>query len=763
MKKNELLSPAGDFESFKSAVQNGADAIYMGVGKYNARQMANNFTLDEYVDAIFYAHVYGVKIYLTLNTLMYNKEFKEALELVINLYSHGLDGVILQDIGLAMQIKSILPDLAIHASTQMSVHNLKQVEFLEKLGFSRVVLARELTIDEIENICKNTNIEIEVFVHGALCVSYSGQCLMSSMIGGRSGNRGACAQPCRMKCSLYSDNGKLIEKSRYILSRKDIFGLGYLKKLVDIGVKSFKIEGRSKTPEYVGLVTSKYRKYIDKNTNEINDIDKEQLLQMFNRDGISTGYLDGVKYKKGITLNSPKNMGTYLGELLDQKKEYIKVKLEQDIDLHDGIEIYDERGIVSNIVTCIRDQNFKTINTKVLKSNIVWLGDISRKVKYASKIYKTSSSELNEEIRKTYRDNKYIRKVNISAKISILNGENIKFSILDKNIVYELEYIPQIAKNKAIDNDYIYNCILKTNDTPFVFDDLEINLDSNLFVPISKLNELRRNVIELLYNSYKINIDVSQILTNLDNYLNIDKELIEKKKLIPKESIYLYKFKDIDNYLNKGINNIYINMSDLMGKEVKIKEKYSDYNIYACIPNIVNKNLDRYISNNLEYLINMGYKGFVVGNIGYIEALKDLKHKHNITLIADYSLNIINSYSAIFFKNQGFDIITISMELPKDEIKNISRILPVEIVKDYITVMTSRYCIIGSFVANRVENCKCSMPCINNTYFLEDSYGLRYNIICDNIDCIMKIVRKINENYDESEISNLISIRNCKI
>ena len=265
--KIELLSPAGSIESFKAACQNGADAVYMGVDKYNARAMAVNFGINEYIECIEYAHIRGIKVYLTLNTLMYDDEIKEALDIVLKLYSKGLDAVIIQDIGLGMLIHKLIPKLPLHASTQMSVYSLDQVKYLEGIGFKRVVLARELSVDEIEYICKNTNLEIEVFIHGALCVSVSGQCLLSSTIGNRSANRGRCAQPCRMKYSLYNSKGKELISNSYILSKKDIFGLEYVNKLKEIGVTSLKIEGRNKNPEYVAGVTKNYRNAINNNIN----------------------------------------------------------------------------------------------------------------------------------------------------------------------------------------------------------------------------------------------------------------------------------------------------------------------------------------------------------------------------------------------------------------------------------------------------------------------------------------------------------------
>ncbi|MCX8074445.1 MAG: DUF3656 domain-containing protein [Clostridia bacterium] len=776
-RKSELLAPAGSIESFKAAIENGADAVYMGVNKYNAREMATNFTIEEYIEAIHYAHIRGVKVYLTLNTLIYDDEIHDAISLIVELYSHGLDAVIVQDIGLAMNIRKIVPNIRIHASTQMSVHSLKQVKFLEKYGFSRVVLARELSVNEIEYICKNTSVEIEVFVHGALCVSYSGQCLMSSMIGLRSGNRGKCAQPCRMKYSLYETmrenrykSEKCLKENMYLLSKKDIFGLEHIPKLLDAGVKSLKIEGRSKTAEYVAGVTRIYKKYLEMaKVEDVRNEDKEQLMQIFNRDGISSGYLDDVKYADSITLTSPKNTGIFLGTVLDQRKEYVKLRLESNIDLHDGIEVYNEDNTASTIVTIIKDSNFKTVNSEVSIGNVVWIGDISRRVEVGSRVYKTSSSMLNEELKKAYA--KIGRRQKIKVVVNILKDKNMSIELItkeEKSIKYELDHIPEMAKNKEIDEKYVNESLSKINDYPFEFEDIKINLDTGLFVPLSKLNELRRNSFERLIESYKINIDVDNITNKIQDLLKLTytENKINNRKV--KETIYLYKFnKNKDYFLNekaKNTSRIYINISDFKNIEDNIfRDISSKAEVFVCIPNIVQNNLDKYIEEKLENIIRSGTKGILIGNMGYIEKALELKQKYNIQLVIDYSLNVFNSYSASFYKSLGIDIITPSVELTVSEMSQISKICKIEIVQNYITVMTSRYCILGSFVSDRKENEKCKFPCRGLNYVLKDTHGLKYNVICDSTDCIMSLVRPIGDLEDMEKISNLESVRYCYI
>ena len=767
MKRNiEVLSPAGNYDSFVAACQNGADAIYMGLGKYNAREMAKNFDLDEYIKAIEYAHLRGIKVYLTLNTLMYDDEINEALKLVLKLYNNGLDAVIVQDIGLFYLIHKMVPDLHIHASTQMSVYSLEQVKLLEKLGFKRVVLARELSIKEIEYICKNTNVEIEVFVHGALCVSFSGQCLLSETIGNRSANRGRCAQPCRMKYTLYNVKGKKLQESTYILSKKDIFGLEYIEKLINAGVTSLKIEGRNKNPEYVALVTSMYRKYvtksIDKKSSNIpisfdsNDI--YALLQMFNRNGKSAGYLDGVKYKDSITLMSPKNTGVYLGEVLSQKKNFIKLKLEESIDIHDGFEIYSEDKVVSNIVTCIKDENYKIVNTKKEKGEYVFIGDVNQKVKYGSKVYKTSSESLNKTYRVTYKNNIQNRKTKIDIKFKFSKTENICscITIDNKNIVYEMEYIPEVAIKKALTKEDIESVFKKTVDIPFTFNICDIVLDDNIFIPISKLNEFRRNIVKKIEDTILQNIKKDEVTCNIPTFMeNIKQKFIADNKInisknISKENLlYVYSYnKDIDYtllYFNKykeKLNRIYITIQDYIKYGKEILDKYKDkVDIYINVQNVVFDNVDKFIKANIVNILENGIKGFLLGSLRYIELLNDYKKRYNIKIVADYSLNVSNTYSMLFLQSLGFDVITPAYEVPIESVENMSKYIEVESACDIITVMTSRYCILGSFVSNTKEYKKCNMPCIKDRYYLEDTYSNKYDIVCDNIDCITRITK----------------------
>ncbi len=347
MKNNiELLSPAGDLECVKAAVQNGADAIYLGASSFSARASASNFSLDELKEVIDYAHIRNVKVHLALNTLIKNDEFCDAIFIAEKAYEFGIDAIIVQDLGLAVSLINSFPKLPIHASTQMSIHNLRGVKALERMGVKRVVLSRELSISEIEYICRNSNIEIETFVHGALCISYSGQCLFSSMVGGRSANRGKCAQACRLPYKLLQNN-KIIDNG-YLLSPRDLCGLDFLPALIESGVKSFKIEGRLKSPEYVATVTRIYRKYIDlyfsSNPYEINEKDRKDLLQVFNRGNFSAGHLDKEPNLNLVFKEKQNNMGIYIGNVANynSKKGHVTLNLNDKVALGDSITFENE-------------------------------------------------------------------------------------------------------------------------------------------------------------------------------------------------------------------------------------------------------------------------------------------------------------------------------------------------------------------------------------------------------------------------------------
>ena len=407
MNKIEVLAPAGTIESLYAAINKGADAVYLGGNKFSARAYASNFDNENMQKAIDYAHSYGVKIYVTINTILKENEIEEAVRYVGYLYEIGADALIIQDLGLFKRIKEEYPDLELHASTQMTIHNGEAAIYFKEKGFHRLVLSREMTIEEIKHISTDLNIETEMFVHGAICVSYSGQCLMSSIIGGRSGNRGRCAQPCRMEYTLKGE--KSGEQKGHLLSPKDMCTIDDVKDIVESGTHSLKIEGRMKRPEYVAGVVDNYRKAVDKvlfKTKYNVQEGKGQLLQLFNRSGFTNAYLKGNTGKDMMSFNSPKNAGVPLG-LVDKAGE---IKLKESLSLGDGIRYRDKGFSVSKILL-----NGKEV-TSANRGDVVKLFPID--YKKGDELFKSLNKQLFDDLEDYIKP--YNKKISLDAKVKFI-------------------------------------------------------------------------------------------------------------------------------------------------------------------------------------------------------------------------------------------------------------------------------------------------------------------------------------------------------
>lgn len=753
MNKVELLAPAGNKQSFIAAINAGADAIYMGIDKYNARNMADNFNIDEYIDCIEYAHKRGVKVYLTLNTLLNSKEVEEATSLVLKLYSKGLDAVIVQDLGVSMLLNKVIPDLELHASTQMSVYNLEGVKYLESLGFKRVVLARELTIKEIEEITKNTNVAIEVFVHGALCVCMSGQCQMSALIGDRSANKGTCAQPCRQKYTLLK-NGKEIIKNKYLLSKKDIYGLEDLEKLVKIGVKSLKIEGRNRTPEYVAGTVRAYRKSLDNKFVIDKEMEKE-TLQLFNRSGKSYGYLKGIPSKQSISYFTPKNTGMVLGKVLEYIKPYVKIKLEDNVNMHDGIEIYSKEGVVGNIVTYIRNITKREENIKASIGDIVLLGDIKQIVNVGDIVYKTSDINLQERLVEEYIKNEYLRKQLFNIKVDFSKeGLILNTVVQEKKIAVQSSKLPESAIKNAVSRDELIESLSKCESLPYKLDIELTKYQEGLFLPKSIINETRRNLVDKIDEIFKANIDISKEEKNLENILNKQNKVMIDLKTKSINSLYVYNYVKGKDYTtiykeryNKKLDRIYLDLENIEEAKKYTKEGVE---VILRLPNISFAKID-----NLHNIVEQNkISGLLISNVADVKEAVDIKKKYNIKLIVNYTLNITNKYTAQYFKDIGFDEIVVGIDAAEEDIIEISKIIKTSVIEGLITAMTSRYCLIKSF---DTENSICNMQCKKYEYILEDNFGKKYNVVCDAKNHVMRLIRNNSKKTNNKENINVIN------
>ena len=408
----ELLSPVGDFECLKAAVQNGADSVYLGGSLFNARASAANFNNESLKEAIRYAKLRNVKINFALNTLIKDEEFDDAINLAKFVYTLGADAIIVQDLGLAKYIIDNLPGMDVHASTQMTIHNLQGVLALEKLGFKRVVLSRELSLADIRYICANSNIEIETFVHGALCISYSGQCLFSSTIGARSGNRGKCAQPCRLPYKLMNENEQILDQG-YLLSPRDLCSLQYIPDLINAGVTCFKIEGRMKTPEYVATVTSIYRKYIDLalsgNDYVVDEKDIKKLMQVFNRGGFSSGNFEDDENLNYVYKEKPNNMGLYIGNVssFNKEKGLITLNTKESLSIGDQISLEKEEHKYTITELMKNKVNIPSANP----NETVTIGRMKGNISLGDRVYKLSSKSFSKAVKEFYEKEERNRNV----------------------------------------------------------------------------------------------------------------------------------------------------------------------------------------------------------------------------------------------------------------------------------------------------------------------------------------------------------------
>ncbi len=487
----ELLAPAGGMNQLLAAVENGADAVYLGGKLFNARINATNFTMEELKEGIEYAHLRNVKIYVTMNILIKDEEMEEAVNYAATLYQMGIDGIILQDIGLAEALRKTLPDLPLHFSTQGTIYNASGVRTAVKLGFARVVLARELTIEEIRSIAKEQLCELEVFVHGALCMCYSGQCHLSRAIGGRSANRGECAQPCRLP---YQDEAG---NEGYHLSPKDLCAIDQLGALMEAGVSSFKIEGRMKSAEYVATVTRIYRKYLDLalrgKTYTVDAKDKEDLLQAFNRGGFTQGYLLGQPGQKLLSGRIPKHQGVLVGKVLARPKvkDMVDISYTTELSLGDGIEIHG-REINSNILTYIK---------KGAKQR-ARIGDFRGEIKAGDLIYRTSSKILLEQAKGSYlpEARKEWRTIPVGMKFCASPDEYPTLEIWEgeHHVTVIGEAKCETALNRSLDVETISRQLSKTGGTPFLPGKIDIELGEDTSMPLSALNQMRREATDSL-------------------------------------------------------------------------------------------------------------------------------------------------------------------------------------------------------------------------------------------------------------------------
>ena len=731
MKKKELLAPAGNYEALLQAIFNGADAIYLSGKRFGARTFAENFTNEEIVKAIKIAHLYDVKIYVTINTIIYEHEINDCIDFIRFLHQKNVDAIILQDLGIIKIVREKFPNLEIHASTQMHNHNQEQLKMYEKMGIKRVILARELTIQEINNF--SSNLELEVFIHGALCISYSGCCLFSSLLLNRSGNRGSCAGICRLPFELIENENIVKTDGKYLLSPKEFSTIEKFKQIMESNIYSLKIEGRMKSPYYVGFITKLYRtlidNYYDGKNFELSQDDLTKLSVLFNR-GFTKGHLFEDKNNSLMNIEYSNHQGIRIGRVLEVTKEKIKIKLDKKLNQEDGIRfVSEDKGMIVNFL-----YNTKGLLINKAHTNQVVYIDNKIGLKTKGDILKTIDKKLEKNLSSLPE-----KKIPITCALIAKKDKRLCLAFSDgENKAIKNGPFVESAKKIPTPQKIIKEKISSLGNTPFILENIEIICDNNIFINMSELKKIRRELIEELISKRENKI-VHPFLEK-----EIKKKEREEKNLNSKFNINILvrNEKQLKVCLEENVNNIYVT------DEVLYK-KYHEYkNVYLRLERVKVK----FPEYNNERLL--------IAETGSL-------YKYALTneIITDYYFNVVNSYHFNFLERMRAKRITLSIENNLEDIRliasNIKNKSKIEIyLYGRLEVMILKHCPLNMLI-NKEK--KCTICQNNNKYYLKDRNQKLYPLITDSKHLTHIIHHKNIDNIDNLSDYQKIGIQNFRL
>lgn len=629
--KIELLAPAGNKESFISAINAGANAVYLAGKNFGARKNADNFTEEEIKELITYAHLRNVRVFVTINTIIFEDELTDVFRYADYLVEHNVDALIVQDLGIIEAFCIRYPNTEIHASTQMNSYNMKQIEYLKNLGVKRVILARETSLEDIKYITSNIDMDIEVFIHGALCVSYSGNCLLSYFMGGRSGNRGECAQPCRLQYKLSRDH-QVVSDSSYLMSTKDLMTIEYLKDIVESGVTSFKIEGRMKKPSYVAATVIAYKEALEHIDDSNFDLSKRihELLVSFNREYTKGYILNEASYNINNS-NRPNHQGIEIGKVLSYDRGKTTIRLTDALSVSDGIRIEGHTDIGGEVSRILKD-DIKV--EQAYKDDIVVL-DIQRVVLKDSRVLKTL--DIHQEKEMSLLVDETYKLIPLSGKMVCELGQPIKINICTPFIEQQTivsDFVVQTAQQTETTIEDIYNTFNTLGNTFYYLADFEVQSDEHVFIPKSVLKQLKREAVERIQNA-----------SLMREPPMIKKVPLEETKSVLKQTRITVKVETLEQFNQcKNRNDLDIFTSENL--------KISHPNIYQ---NRIIKDYDKY----------KNYDNVIIQDFGSIKEL------HDKNLLANYNMNIANSYSVYSLVKRGVTHITLSLESTFENTKRI--------------------------------------------------------------------------------------------
>lgn len=699
----EILAPAGSMECLKAAIAAGADAVYTGGALFGARAYAHNLTEEELLEAIDYVHLHGRRLYLTVNTLIKDREMeKQMYDYLLPYYRQGLDAVIVQDIGLFRFIRKHFPDLPIHASTQMTLTGVDGAKFLEKEGAQRIVTSRELSMAEVKKIADETELEIESFVHGALCYCYSGQCLFSSFIGGRSGNRGQCAQPCRL---LYQTPEA--KKPQYLLSLKDICTLELIPEMIESGIYSFKIEGRMKKPEYAAAVAFQYRKYADlylkyyeecpagedpaayaMKKYRVCEEDRQMLLNLYNRGGFHTGYYHTQNGREMVSLNRPNHAGVPAVKVLAKKGRTVTAKAMTDLSPQDIIELPMRRGREkADNYTC-KDAVRKGMNVQIpvfadtpFKRDEIWM--------------RTRNSALIERLHEEFVNGKIKERICGTFRLYPQEAATLTVKCRDAEITVTGEKA-QEALSQPMSRERIEKQLRKTGNTEFEFSFLKAEIGEKVFLPMQSLNELRREALETLE---KVICEKYRRSGEVKDPEEDTIELSMEEEVLSGWTASVRTAEQMEVILEEeAIGRIYVDCT--MFPRIWEKDSYVEWitkvhatgkEIYLVMPYIFRERTRKQYEAAYNRIFGAGWDGILIANYESFAFLKE--HGYTGRIMTDYNLYEFNQESRKFWKEKGVFEFTAPVELTERELQDL-RVKDGEvIVYGYLPMMISAGCI----------------------------------------------------------------------
>ena len=726
----ELLAPAGTMENFMAALESGADAIYLGGKVFNARAHAANFGIDELREAVRLAHILDVSVYVTVNILIGDTELKDLEQYIKDLDSIGVDAIIVQDLAVAEIAKRVAPNIHLHGSTQMTAATLDAVRFYESLGFTRVVLARELSLKEIQHICKHCKAEIEVFVHGALCVCYSGQCLMSSFIGGRSGNRGACAQPCRLPYELLDSKGESVlpKHEAYLLSPKDLNYSEHMNELVAAGVTSFKVEGRMKKVSYVRQVIGTYREILDEAS--IHENQRKALASGFNR-GFSTAYLEDTVGRQMMTVVAPNHQGKPIGESYTKKGE-VYLSLTEPIEQGSLVKILQSNGSVTYYTvddewTCVSDTLYKGRPAEGLAVGQLYLASTPKNAK---------SRGLQE----------FTRKYDMSVYLSVGSNGETNYTeltaILDSGLSVAVtnEYVPAIANKVPTSLEKVTEQLGRLGNTLFRLSYVDIP-DGPYMWPASVLNALRRDAVTALETAlithHVESWQALQVTGDVDYDFKAQHEL--SYDTCPMISARVDEIEGVKAAISGGAQKIIFGGDRLsrtpyalsIYDEVARLCAQSDVICTFATPRVVKDDEVEAYKHTLEAIVQAHPDSISIHVPQALLWLRELGYTGAIE--ADTGLNIFNTPTLHFWEQLHMSCVNPSQELTLKQITELAKHshVPIEtMIHGYTEMMISEYCAIASFVGTG-SKVNCPMPCVKESYSLKDRKGEIFPIRTD--------------------------------